>query len=144
MSKGKRDTYTSDFKFKVAIEAMSGDKTLAQLASEYHVHPSQITKWKEQLKGSASAVFGSPSRRKKKETITEASLMEKVGRLTVEVDWLKKILGTGDKSRRAELLKGEEMERDLSFRRKCELLGVSPSTAYAQRKPGAGGGTGRT
>ena len=90
MSKGKRDTYTSEFKFKVAIEAMSGDKTLAQLASEYHVHPSQITKWKEQLKGSASAVFGSPSRRKKKEAITEASLMEKVGRLTVEVDWLKK------------------------------------------------------
>ncbi len=90
MSKGKRDTYTSEFKFKVAIEAMSGDKTLAQLASEYHVHPSQITKWKEQLKGSASTVFGSPSRRKKKQTITEASLMEKVGRLTVEVDWLKK------------------------------------------------------
>ena len=71
MSKGKRDTYTSEFKFKVAIEAMSGDKTLAQLASEYHVHPSQITKWKEQLKGSASAVFGSPSRRKKRETMKE-------------------------------------------------------------------------
>ena len=90
MSKGKRDSYTSEFKLHVALEAMKGEKTLAQLASEYHVHPSQITKWKEQLKGSASAVFGSPSRRKKKETITEASLMEKVGRLTVEVDWLKK------------------------------------------------------
>ena len=90
MSKGKRDTYTSDFKLKVASEAMSGDKTLAQLASEYHVHPSQITKWKEQLKGSASAVFGSPSRRQRQESVTEADLMEKVGRLTVEVDWLKK------------------------------------------------------
>ena len=72
MSKGKRDTYTSEFKFKVAIEAMIDDKTLAQLASEYHVHPSQVTKWKVQLKGSASAIFGSPSRRKKPETITEA------------------------------------------------------------------------
>jgi transposase-like protein len=81
MNKGKRDTYTSEFKLKVAIKAMSGDKTLAQLASEYHVHPSQITKWKEHLKGSASAVFGSPSKRKKRETITEASLMEKVGHL---------------------------------------------------------------
>ena len=90
MSKGKRDSYTSEFKLHVALEAMKGEKTLAQLASEYHVHPSQITKWKEQLKGSASAVFGSPSRRKKEETITEASLMEKAGRLTVEVDWLKK------------------------------------------------------
>ena len=62
--------------------------------------------------------------------------MEKVGRLTIEVDRLKNF-GTGDKSRRAELLRGETMERELSFRRKCELLGVSPSTAYAQRKPSA-------
>ena len=90
MSKGKRDTYISDFKLKVASEAMSGDKTLSQLASEYRVPPSQITKWKEQLKGSASAVFGSPSRRQRPENVTEADLMEKVGRLTVEVDWLKK------------------------------------------------------
>ena len=79
MIKGKRDTYTSEFKFKVAIEAMSDDKTLAQLASEYHVHPSQITKWKEQLKGSANAVFSSPSRRKKKETIT-GGLVDREGR----------------------------------------------------------------
>jgi len=90
MSKGKRDSYTSQFKFQVAIEAMKGDKTLTQLASEFHVHPSQITKWKEQLNGSASAVFGTPSKRKNQEKVTEAALMEKVGRLTVEVDWLKK------------------------------------------------------
>jgi transposase-like protein len=63
---------------------------LAQLASEFHVHPSQITKWKEQLNDSASAVFGSPARRKTQNGITEAALMEKVGRLSVEVDWLKK------------------------------------------------------
>ncbi len=62
MSKGKRDSYTSEFKLHVALEAMKGEKTLAQLASEYHVHPSQITKWKEQLNGSASAVFGAPAK----------------------------------------------------------------------------------
>ena len=90
MSKGKRDSYTSQFKFQVAIEAMKGDKTVTQLASEFHVHPSQITKWKEKLNSSASAVFGSPSKRKNPEKVTEADLMEKVGRLTVEVDWLKK------------------------------------------------------
>ena len=90
MSKGKRDTYTSEFKLKVASEAMSGDKTLAQLASEYHVHPSQIAKWKKRLKSCASAVFGPLSRRQRQENVTEADLMEKVGRLTVEVDWLKK------------------------------------------------------
>ena len=90
MSKGKRDSYTSEFKLHVALEAMKGEKTLAQLASEFHVHPSQITKWKEQLNGSASAVFGAPAKRKKQNGITEATLMEKVGRLAVEVDWLKK------------------------------------------------------
>ena len=47
MSKGKRDTYTSEFKQKVASEAMSDNKTLPQLASEYRVPPSQIAKWKE-------------------------------------------------------------------------------------------------
>ena len=90
MSKGKRDSYTSEFKLHVALEAMKGDRTLTQLASEFHVHPSQITKWKEQLNGSASAVFGAPARRKKQNGIAEAALMEKVGRLAVEVDWLKK------------------------------------------------------
>lgn len=88
MGKGKRDTCTSEFKLKVASGAMSGDKTQARLASEYRVHPSQIIKWKERLKGSDGVVFGSPSRRQRQENVTEADLMEKVGRLTVEVDWL--------------------------------------------------------
>ncbi len=70
MSKGKRDTYISEFKLKMASKAMSGDKTLAQLASGYHVHPSQIAKRKEQLKGSAGAVFGSPSMRQRQENVT--------------------------------------------------------------------------
>ena len=57
MSKGKRDSYTSEFKLHVALEAMKGEKTLAQLASEFHVHPSQITKWKEQLNGKFRSLF---------------------------------------------------------------------------------------
>lgn len=50
MINGKRDIYASDFKLKFASEAMSGDKIWAQLANEYHVHPFQIIKRKEQLK----------------------------------------------------------------------------------------------
>ena len=87
------------------------------------------------LKGSAGAVFSSPSRRQRQENVTEADLMEKVGRLTVEGDWLKKILAAGDKPGRIELLKGETGEKRLPFGRKCELLGISPSTAYSRREP---------
>lgn len=90
MSKHKREKYTPEFKLKVVMEANRGDKTLAQLASEYHVQPSQITKWKETLNDSASVIFGSPSKRKNKNTITEANLHETIGRLTVENNWLKK------------------------------------------------------
>ena len=90
----KRRKFTSEFKAKVAIEAIKGQRTLNELAQEFEVHPNQIALWKKQLLGSASDVF----RRGKdldaeKKAVECDRLYRKVGQLQVEVDWLKKKTG---------------------------------------------------
>ena len=87
----KRRTFSGAFKAKVALAACRGDKTTAQLAAEYEVHVGQITAWKKQLLEGATSVFESPSA--KKATTDEpsaAELYEQIGRLKIELDWLKK------------------------------------------------------
>jgi transposase len=91
----KRRRFTAEFKAKVAMEAVKEQHTLAELASEYGVHPSQITAWKKELKESAVAVFAG-----KRELLTDESvesakapLYEQIGRLQVEVGFLRKKLG---------------------------------------------------
>ncbi len=54
----KRRNHTSNFKAKVAVAALKGDKTLAELAEQFDVHPNQITEWRRQLVGNADQVFG--------------------------------------------------------------------------------------
>ena len=61
MSKRPRRKHSAAFKAKVALAAMKGDRTLAQLAEQFDVHPNQITAWKAQLEGSAADVFGADS-----------------------------------------------------------------------------------
>ena len=58
MAKGTRRKHSADFKAKVALAAMAGDKTLAELAQQFEVHPNQITEWKRQLSERAAEVFG--------------------------------------------------------------------------------------
>ena len=58
MTKRTRRNHSPDFKAKVALAAIRGDRTVAQLADQYGVHPSQITTWKEQLQASAASEFG--------------------------------------------------------------------------------------
>lgn len=89
----KRRTFTDRFKAKVAIEAVKGVKTLNELASEYQVHPNQISDWKKQLLSNAPELFASG---KKKQVKTEeeltAPLYEEIGRLKMDVKWLEKKL----------------------------------------------------
>lgn len=89
----KRRTFTDRFKAEVAIEAIRGMKTLAELATEYQVHPNQISDWKKQLMVCAPELF---SRGKKPHARTEeeltAPLYEEIGRLKMDIKWLEKKL----------------------------------------------------
>ena len=85
--------FTDKFKAKVAMEAVKGVKTLAELASEYQVHPNQISDWKKRLHQNAPEIFsGSRDGRAKSEEELTAPLYEEIGRLKMDVVWLKKKL----------------------------------------------------
>jgi putative transposase len=92
--KNKRRNHAAAFKAKVALAAAKGDKTIAELASEYEVHPNQITQWKKQLFESLPEIF---SRRRQNEQHEQeeltAELYQQIGQLKVELDWLKKKSG---------------------------------------------------
>ena len=91
----KRRRFTAEFKARVAVAAMKEDRTPAELASEYGVHASQITTWKKELKESAVAVFSGKRELLTNESVEKAKkpLYEQIGRLQVEVDFLRKKLG---------------------------------------------------
>jgi putative transposase len=89
----KRRTFTDKFKAKVALEAIRGVKTIAELAKEYQVHPNQISGWKRQVLTNALDLFasGEKPRAKTEEELT-APLYEEIGRLKMDIKWLKKKL----------------------------------------------------
>jgi transposase len=90
----KRKTFTSKFKAKVAIEALKGHRTVNQIAAEFEVHPSQVNAWKKLLLEESSDIF-SKGRKQQAENVEEEkdNLFNQIGRLKVEVDWLKKKTG---------------------------------------------------
>jgi transposase len=90
MTRRKRRNHSPEFKAKVAIAALKGDKTLAELAQQFDVHPNQITDWKTQLLERSSVVFGE---KLAKETGPDIQTMQaKIGQLTLENDFLEKAL----------------------------------------------------
>ena len=94
MSKRPRRNHTPAFKAKVALSAVKGDRTLAQLAEQFDVHPNQITSWKAQLEEGAADVFD-PCRGSgtSQPAVDVKSLHAKIGELTLENDFLEGALG---------------------------------------------------
>jgi transposase len=90
MSK-KAKQYTSQEKAKVAMEAIKGDLTMAQISSQYGVHATQINRWKkEALEAMVSGFQSKPRAADTNQTELVSQLYQQIGQLTVERDWLKK------------------------------------------------------
>jgi putative transposase len=87
----KRRKHSSQFKFSVALEAVKGLKTINEIASNHNIHPSQVRNWKKQLLAKGPAVFGGNTARQQQERADrETELFEQIGRLKMELEWLKK------------------------------------------------------
>ena len=90
----KRKRYTKEFKARVALDAVKGQKTVNELASEYGVHATQINTWKKQLVEALPEVFnGKQARQEEAHEAEKDRLYQQIGKLQVEVDWLKKKTG---------------------------------------------------
>ena len=89
MSRRPRRNHSPAFKAKVALAAVKGDRTIAQLADQFDVHPHQITTWKTQLEGGAADVFGpGGSKAQAAPPVDVKALHAKIGELTLENDFL--------------------------------------------------------
>ena len=90
MSKTKRKRHAGAFKAKVGLEALMGVKTVGQIARDNEVHPVQVTQWKGVVRDHLPELFESPQAASEDHQELIAQLHEKIGELSVEVDWLKK------------------------------------------------------
>ena len=87
---GKRKSHSAAFKAQVALAAVKGDKTINELASHYSVHPTLIHAWKKHLLSGAEGVFATGTKATVPAEDKSAELYEQIGRLKVELDWVKK------------------------------------------------------
>ena len=134
----KRRRHSAAYKFRIALEALEGSKTISQLSSEHEIHPNMIRAWKRQLLEDGPSVFASNGERKQREQeAQEAELYEqmaaarplRIGRLKMELEWLKKKLPALVRERRRMV---DSQQATLSVRRQCELLGLGRSSFYYQ------------
>ncbi len=105
----ERKQYNGKFKARVAIEAVKGERTANEIAGHYGAHPTQIAQWKKQVMEEVPRIF---SMKKvldaRKEEELRASLYQQIGQLKVELDWLKKKLGSTVEERRGLIEPGNE------------------------------------
>jgi len=92
--KENRRKHSPSFKSRVALEAIKGEETVAQLASRFDVHPSQVHKWKKELADGAAGIFGDSHNHKEPDSQQlVAQLYQQIGQLKVERDFLENALG---------------------------------------------------
>jgi transposase-like protein len=86
-----RRRHSAEFKFKVALEAAKSQKTINEIASDFGLHPTQVSTWKLELLEAGDNVFRQPASQQQREHVTlQAELYEQIGRLKMELEWLKK------------------------------------------------------
>jgi transposase len=91
--KKQRKSYTAEFKAKVALAALKGDRTANELAAHFEVHPTLISNWKAELLNNAPSLFGQPGKHAKHDEQPDTALLfEQIGRLKMDLEFLKKKL----------------------------------------------------
>ena len=130
----KRTSHSPQFKAKVALEAAREQYTISELARKYSLHPNLIRGWKKQLVAHLPEIFQRPGSRtaKEDETALIPELYQQIGRLQVELEWLKKNTKLSVTERRAMIEAGHER---VSVARQCALLGLSRSSYYYRPRP---------
>ncbi len=94
----KRKQHSGTLKAKAAVDAIKGQRTVSELASQYGVHPTQITKWKKQAIEGLPTIFSNQKEKdEKKREDLELELYQQIGQLKVELDWVKKKSGLIDR-----------------------------------------------
>jgi transposase len=91
-SMNKRRSHTNEFKARIALEAVRADRTINEIASEYKIHPNMVTKWKKQLMERLPDVF-EHGMKEKPDDAEKEELYKQIGKMKVELDWLKKKAG---------------------------------------------------
>ncbi|MDJ0702592.1 MAG: IS3 family transposase [Leptolyngbyaceae cyanobacterium MO_188.B28] len=127
----KRKQYSPQFKAKVAIEALQGMKTVAELSSHYDIHPTMINSWKRQLTEGASDLFDATQGKHKQQSDPQAEINElyrQIGQLKVERDFLAEPLSQIGLNERKALV--DEAHPHLSLVRQCQLLRINRSSLY--------------
>ncbi len=126
----KRHTHSPEFKARVAMEAISGRKMIQEIAADHAIHPIQVSQWKRQLLDGVSEQFtrGKKTQTKDEGQAKEAELFQQIGRLQMELEWLKISLSCSDAKELRKLVDHDHPE--LSISSQCALLGLPRSTLY--------------
>jgi len=136
MPKGKR--ISASLKAQIVLEALREDKSVAQIASENHIHPTQIQKWKKQALENFNQLFEEDRQgARAREADQEKELNElyaEIGRLSAQLSWLKKNLAS-NLSRGERLVMLEKDHPELSLKVQAELLGISYSSLFYKPAP---------
>ena len=128
MSETRRKIFSGEFKAKVALEAIRGIRTVNEIGREFGVHPTQVGLWKKELLEQAGSLFD--AKRGPKPADPSASperLYSEIGRLKMELDWLKKKVWDQPIEVRKHWVGASE---PLALTRQCELTGVARSSVY--------------
>ena len=132
MSRRARRSHTPAFKAKVALAAVKGDRTVAQLAEQFDVHPNQITTWKAQLESKAADAFGAGGSGTEKAEIDVKSLHAKIGELTLRIIFSIGVEGAhqGGMAERKTMI---DREHELPITKQAEALAAAASTTCRGR-----------
>ncbi|WP_186109756.1 IS3 family transposase [Burkholderia gladioli] len=132
MTKRPRRTHSAAFKAKVALAAVKGERTLAELAQQFDVHPNQITEWKRQLQERAADVFGAGGASTNEPPVDLKSLHAKIGQLALGNVFFKRRARQGAIAERKEMI---DRTHVLPIAQQARLVGVARSSVYYRPRP---------